>query len=304
MSITDTVLMIRPQNFGYNAAAALTNSFQQELPEAGRVRDIARTEFEHVVEELQKHEVEVIIFDEPAGAATPDAVFPNNWFSTHPDGSICTYPMLLESRRNERRAEVIDFLVKKFSYKALHRLEYFEKHNPPYFLEGTGSVVFDHQQKKAFAALSPRTSIPPLLKLCEILNYEAVAFTAYGPADELIYHTNVLMCIGESFAVIGLETLEESDRERISQSLTESGKEILVLNNDQIYQSFAGNMLQLRNKRQERLLLLSESAYQSLSTAQLTFLKNHNEVLIPVSIPTIEKCGGGSVRCMLAEIFY
>ncbi|MBD1395639.1 hypothetical protein H9Q13_00540 [Pontibacter sp. JH31] len=302
---TSTILMIEPTNFGFNPDAAETNAFQQHLSDftQGQVQDIALLEFRNAVEELRKLGVEVITFRDLENSATPDSIFPNNWFSTHPEGKLVTYPMAPASRRGERRADIIRHLKETCHCGEHVALEFYEDRETPVYLEGTGSLVLDRVNKIVYAATSPRTAIEPLLHFCGQLGYEAVTFEAYGPTGELIYHTNVMMCIGDTFAVVGMDVVEEQDRDRLYTSLTGSGKEIIEISKAQTHQHFAGNMLQIENKKGERILVMSKAAYASLNEKQLNRLRAHNEHLLYLPIHMIEKIGGGSIRCMIAEIF-
>lgn len=303
--ITDTLLMIEPSNFGFNLDASLTNSFQQALKEftPSQVQDIALLEFRNAVNVLREHGVEVIVMQDAPGSGTPDSIFPNNWFSTHMEGPIFTYPMAPMNRRKERREDIISFLNETYRYKEHIKLEEFELQSPPHFLEGTGSLVLDRANRIAYAALSPRTMEQPLTGFYNRLQFNPLTFRAYGPTGELIYHTNVMMSIGETFAAVGLEIIDEQDRGKVIDSLQDHGKEIIELSQQQVHYCFAGNMLQVRNKQGEKILVLSKTAFDSLSENQLNKFKMHNDHLLPIPIHMIEKCGGGSIRCMLAEIF-
>ncbi|PKV76137.1 citrulline utilization hydrolase CtlX [Pontibacter ramchanderi] len=302
---TSTILMIEPTGFAYNPEAAETNSFQRELQDftLAQVQDIALLEFKNAVAELRKLGVEVITMRDPENSGTPDSVFPNNWFSSHAEGQLVTYPMASVSRRNERRKEVLERVKHACQCDEHIALEFFEDEKSPVYLEGTGSLVLDRVNKIAYAAVSPRTSLVALQHFCDKLGYEAVTFEAYGPAGELIYHTNVMMCVGDTFAVVALDTVDEQDREKLYTSLHGSGKEIIEISKEQTYQHFAGNMLQLENKQGERILVMSKAAYESLTPEQLEHLKAHNEHLLYLPIHMIEKAGGGSIRCMIAELF-
>ncbi|MCP2044833.1 citrulline utilization hydrolase CtlX [Pontibacter sp. HSC-36F09] len=302
---TPIILMIEPTGFGYNPEAAATNSFQQELRDftPGQVQDIALLEFRNAVAELRNLGVEVITMRDPENAGTPDSVFPNNWFSTHAEGHLVTYPMASASRRNERRQEVIEQIKHACQCKEHVMLEFFEEQETPVYLEGTGSMVLDRVNKIAYAAVSPRTNEDVLRQFCDKLGYKAVTFEAYGSAGELIYHTNVMMCVGDTYAVVALETVAEQDREMLQTSLTENGKEIIEISKEQTYQHFAGNMLQVENQQGERILVMSKAAYESLTPQQLERMQAHNEHILYLPIHMIEKAGGGSIRCMIAELF-
>ncbi|MFD2245424.1 citrulline utilization hydrolase CtlX [Pontibacter ruber] len=302
---TSTILMVEPASFGFNEEAAKTNAFQRRLPDftPGQIQDIALLEFRNAVNELQGLGVEVLVIRDPENAVTPDSVFPNNWFSTHAEGKLITYPMTTAVRRMERRTDIIQQLKEACKCNEHVALEYFESQEEPLFLEGTGSMVLDRVNKIAYAAVSPRTALEPLQKFCDTLGYSAVTFEAYGPAGELIYHTNVMMCIGATFAVVAMDTVDEQDREKLYTHLTTSGKEIIEITKEQTYHSFAGNMLQIENKQGELILVLSKAAYESLTEQQLDQLRAHNEHLLALPIHMIEKIGGGSIRCMIAEVF-
>jgi hypothetical protein len=302
---TSTILMIEPANFGYNLEAAETNSFQQQLPDftSGQIQDIALLEFRNAVAELRALGVEVITFQDPENSVITDSVFPNNWFSTHHEGKVITYPMAVSSRRKERRTDIIQHLREACQCGEHVALEYFETQEAPAFLEGTGSLVLDRVNKIAYAALSPRTGLEPLQTFCDTLGYDAVTFSAFGPTGELIYHTNVMMCVGDTFALVGMDVVAQQDREKLRTNLTGSGKEVIEISKEQTYRHFAGNMLQVENKHGERILVMSKAAYESLTAAQLERLRSHNEHLLALPIHLIEKIGGGSIRCMIAEVF-
>jgi hypothetical protein len=302
---TSTILMIEPTGFGFNPEAASTNSFQKESCDftPSQVQDMAVLEFKNVVAELRNLGVEVITMRDPENAGTPDSVFPNNWFSTHASGHLVTYPMASPSRRKERRLEVIEQIKRACQCQKHVALESYEEQETPVYLEGTGSLVLDRVNKIAYAATSPRTALEPLRHFCDQLGYEAVTFKAYGPAGELLYHTNVMMCIGDTFAVVGMDVVDEQDREKLYTSLRGSGKEVIEISKEQTHRHFAGNMLQIENQQGERIVVMSKAAFESLGEEQLQRLKAHNEHLLYLPVHMIEKIGGGSIRCMIAEIF-
>lgn len=303
--ITDTILMIEPTNFCYNPDAAETNKFQKQVAgmTPAEVQANALQEFRQMVQQLQKVGVDVNVIPDVENSCTPDSIFPNNWFSTHQSGKLVTYPMAPVNRRGERRQDVIGFLMQKYSYREHVQLEYFEDMPEPRFLEGTGSMILDRVNRIAYAALSPRTELEPLQEFCKKLNYRPLTFRAYGPTGELIYHTNVMMCLGESFTIVGMDVVDVEGREKLRKHLESTGKEIIELTATQTHHHFAGNMLQLRNRQNETILVMSEAAYSSLTDDQLAKLKKHNDHLLHFPIHLIEQCGGGSVRCMIAEIF-
>ncbi len=301
---THQVLMIRPTNFGFNEEAFLSNSFQNKPTEQeeGSIQSLALGEFDAFVDQLKSVGVDVLVFEDIPNSQSPDSIFPNNWISTHENGLLFTYPMTVSNRRKERRQDIIDFLVAKNNYSWID-LSLSENHQPPQFLEGTGSMIFDHRTKKIYAALSPRTDEMLLHLFAKQLGYSVVSFTAYGKAQEKIYHTNVMLCIGETFAILGADTIDEKDRLAVVESIEKDGKTIVYLTNDQVYNHFAGNMLQLRNSKNERVLVMSNSAFTALTEEQLELIRKHNEHIVHASIPTIERIGGGSARCMIAEVF-
>lgn len=297
MQTTSNILLIRPANFAFNEETRASNVFQKALSEdAETVRQRASLEFETFASQLKSHGVNVFDFDDTPSPVKTDAVFPNNWVSFHADGTVVLYPMLSNNRRLERRADIIESLKDKFQITNIIDLSIYESEN--LFLEGTGSIVFDHSNKIAYAALSARTDKELFLNLCEKLNYKPVIFTAHDRSGSEIYHTNVMMCIGEDFAVICLESItDEGERANVFSKLATTGHEVVDLTFDQM-NSFAGNMLLVRND----LLVMSQSAHRSLTAAQKLALEKYCE-LLPLAIPTIETVGGGSVRCMIAEIF-
>ena len=301
---THQVLMIRPTNFGFNEEAFLSNSFQNKPTEQeeGSIQSLALGEFDAFVDQLKSVGVDVLVFEDVPNSQSPDSIFPNNWISTHENGLLFTYPMTVSNRRKERRQDIIDFLIAKNNYSWID-LSLSENHQPPQFLEGTGSMIFDHHAKKIYAALSPRTDEMLLHLFAKQLGYSVVSFTAYGKAQEKIYHTNVMLCIGETFAILGADTIDEKDRLAVVESIEKDGKTIVYLTNDQVYNHFAGNMLQLRNSKNERVLVMSNSAFTALTEEQLGLIRKHNEHIVHASIPTIERIGGGSARCMIAEVF-
>ncbi len=305
--IADTVLMIRPVNFGFNVQSAETNSFQKkvEMFSALQIQDIARLEFDHFVELLQSKNIEVMVFDDLKDPYTPDSIFPNNWISTCPHSKrVYTYPMCNEIRANERRRDVIQSISEKSNYTLDESLIDFEAKS--LYLEGTGSLVLDHENKIAYAAISPRTTQKVLEEWSLKTDYDVVAFKAYGPEGELIYHTNVMMCIADKYVVICLDSIkDESERNKVRQCLIEqSRKDIIEISLEQTHQHFTGNMLQLCNKNGEKFLVMSKSAERSLSPEQLDEIqKKHGNEIIAPSIHMIETIGGGSARCMIAEVF-
>ncbi len=299
---TDTVLMIRPAHFGYNPETAASNAFQHNEPgmESNDIAARALQEFDQLVLALESAGIEVLVAHDRPDVRTTDSVFPNNWVSFHEDGSVITYPMCSPQRRQERREDLLDEIGKKFRMEDRLRLERHEQENR--FLEGTGSLVLDRPHRLAYACLSNRTDEDLLDEFCTFSGYEAVVFQASDKNGQPIYHTNVMMAIGETFAVVALDTIKEpQDRAKVLAHLHHTKKEVVEITMEQVY-AFAGNMLQLRNKKGELFLILSQRAFDSLSEAQVSRLRAHTN-LLHIPVPTIETYGGGSVRCMIAEVF-
>ncbi len=302
--LAHTVLMVCPAAFGFNPETGASNPFQKPFPEltAGEVQELALYEFDQLAARLKKAGVTVIAVDDTDIPETPDAVFPNNWFCTHPGGPLLTFPMASKIRRLERRDDILARLEELTGASADRSLESFEQRGA--YLEGTGSMVLDHQNKLAYAALSSRTFEEVLAEYSALSGYQAVPFRALGPEGEAIYHTNVMMCLGPDFVIIGLDTIAPGDRERIAGLLEKTGKTILKLENRQVYEHFAGNMLCLASKSGGRVLVMSNAARLSLSAAQeATIVDKFGCTIVSSPIPVIERIGGGSVRCMIAEVF-
>lgn len=298
--LTDTVFMIRPSHFGFNEETSESNSFQSK-PEISvvEIRETAKKEFDQMVDLLRYNKINVTVFEESGNESLPDAVFPNNWISTHQDGMIVTYPMQSELRRKERREYIIDSLSSAFEVTRRYSLELFETQNQ--FLEGTGSLILDRQNERAYACLSPRTDVRLLHKFGLLTSYKMIFFHANDDQGKAIYHTNVMMALGEDFVVCCMEAVEKQKRAELLLSFQQTNKELLEISIDQM-KSFAGNMLELKNAEGRRILVMSQTAFDSLTPEQLVFLNNRTH-LLPISIPTIEKIGGGSTRCMIAEVF-
>jgi hypothetical protein len=297
---TSRIIMVRPAAFGFNPETAANNTFQH-VPDLDNevVKNRAIEEFDRLVELLVAEGVEVNVIQDTPVPATPDAVFPNNWISFHEDGTIVTYPMFASLRRQERRDELIQDL--ESSYAVLQRLD-FEGHEAQnLFLEGTGSMVLDRVNKIAYACLSPRTDPSVLDKWCRMMDYTPFTFIARYHGQE-IYHTNVMMAIGDGIAVVCLDVIEPPARgEELHTHLASYGREVVLLRKEQI-DSFAGNMLAIRNKKGEQLMVMSRSAHQSLDVSQIAAIERHARI-VSSDVQTIETIGGGSVRCMIAENF-
>lgn len=301
-NIANKILMVRPVSFGYNRQTAESNTFQKEVDlSAEEIQAKALSEFNLMADKLKELGIQVIIFDDLKEPHTPDSVFPNNWFSTHPDGRLCLYPMEAEVRRFERRSEIIDFFKENYLISQVLDFSKFEDQNK--FLEGTGSLVLDHKNNIAYASISSRTNEAVLDKWTKTLGFEATKFHSFDKQNIPIYHTNVMMCLGDNFAVICLESIaNDAERNEVTESLQNSGKEIIEISLEQM-ENFAGNMLLLENKSGEKILVMSKRAFDSLNTEQIQRLTSHAK-LASFDIDIIEQCGGGSVRCMIAEIFY
>lgn len=296
---TSNVLLIRPANFVFNEQTAVSNAFQNKTKEKN-LQQKALDEFEFVVKKMQTEGVNVRVFDDTVLPQKPDAVFPNNWVSFHADGTVILYPMCAPNRRQERRMDIIDELGKTFLIKNIIDLSGHENGN--IFLEGTGSIVFDHQNKIGYACISPRTDKELFMEVCNQLQYQPFYFYAHDRNGIEIYHTNVLMCIAEDFAVVCLDAFTgASEKEMVIYSLSKTGHEIIDISFDQM-NHFAGNMLALRNTENEQLLVLSQTAFNSLTHHQKKIIEKSSK-FVPLPIHTIETIGGGSARCMIAEIF-
>lgn len=298
--VTNTVLLIRPASFGFNTETEGSNAFQNKVIERRDViRDRALEEFDAFAAKLRSMGVNVEVYDDTSYPEKPDAIFPNNWISMHEDGKVILYPMLAENRRAERREDIIKELKEKFVVTDVLDLSEYEKEGK--FLEGTGSIVFDHENKVAYACLSPRTNKELFLKVCEFLDYTPVHFGGYDRNGKEIYHTNVLMCIGERFSVICLDCINESESGYVGDMLADTGHELIPITTEQM-ESFAGNMLFLKTNENKHILVLSQTAFDSLNESQKNRLSKYRE-LVPLSINTIETIGGGSARCMIGEVF-
>lgn len=299
MQTTSHILMIRPVQFGFNPETAVNNSFQ--LGSGGKdVQEKAVAEFDRLVALLRSHSVDVMVIEDSPHPHTPDSIFPNNWISFHENGTICLYPMFAPNRRRERKPQVLEKLAQ--NYRILQMLDMSHLEEDGLFLEGTGSMVLDRDNQLAYACLSPRTDPETLNRFCRKMKYTAVPFRAVDAQGQAIYHTNVMMCVTTSAVVICLDSIpSQQERENIEQHIRESGKEILPISMRQMEQ-FAGNMLQVENERGEKLLVMSSRSYGSLSTEQLNLLGELGRI-IHSPLDTIEDNGGGSARCMMAEIF-
>jgi hypothetical protein len=291
--------MIRPARFYPNPETAADNAFQRD---ANRDLDaltlVARNEFDAAVQTLRAAGVNVHVFEDTAEPEKPDAVFPNNWISTHHDGRIVLFPMYSALRRGERRQDIVEELCKHYRVTAV--IDYSAFEDEGCYLEGTGSLVFDHLNKIAYVSLSNRSNPEMVQRFAKDFSYEPITFTSTGSNGESIYHTNVMMCIGTAFAMVGLEMIpDKAERQQVRARLEKTGKEIVKLSADQI-SNFAGNAIELQNRHGEKLLVLSSRAARVLAEEQRERLSCYAR-LVPLELPTIE-FGGGSARCMIATI--
>lgn len=290
--------MIRPVNFAFNLETAGNNAFQIKN-NAKDVQQKALSEFDNFVLLLKENDVDVLIVEDTPHPHTPDSIFPNNWVSFHNDGTLLLYPMFAPSRRAERKEHVLEKIYKRFRITNKIDLSYYEKNN--LFLEGTGSMVLDRENKIAFACLSPRTNKKVLDDFCNKMNYEPIPFTAVDTNGMPIYHTNVLMCVADRYVVICLDSIINHDEKaQVTETILKTGKEIIDISFQQL-NAFAGNMLQIESRRGEKLLVMSTQAYRSLTEKQVQKLNTYDRI-IHSPLTAIETTGGGSARCMMAEI--
>ncbi len=297
--VPDCIFMVRPASFGFNSDTASTNAFQQSGANDEPVQEAAVAEFDAVIEKIRKATIEVLVVDDSILPEKPDAIFPNNWFSIHADGKLVLYPMLALNRRLERNKDYIDLFENRFGPLEIVDLTFYEGHQR--FLEGTGSIVFDHPNKIAYSCHSPRTDESVLEDVCKRLNYIPFLFHADDENGKPIYHTNVMLCVGEKVAVVCLDSIKnESEQEQLLRSFASTGHRVLSISYQQM-RCFAGNMIEVQSKTGKRFLLLSQKALDSLLDGQIKELSRHVE-LLPVNIPNIEKYGGGGIRCMVAGI--
>ncbi|MEE3226149.1 MAG: arginine deiminase-related protein [Bacteroidota bacterium] len=303
--VTDTVLMVRPASFRKNEETAVNNYFQEDLAlENEAINAQAQQEFDAFVIKLKAAGIHVLVLQDEKELNTPDSIFPNNWVSTHKNGDVALYPMYAENRRRERREEFFT-LLEDAGFAIKNVIDYTEAEEEGLFLEGTGSIILDRDNEKAYCALSARADEDLFIEFCEDFEYLPVLFTAnqtVGNERLPIYHTNVMMCIAEEFAVVCLQSIDDKkERKQVINQLKESGKEVIAITEAQMHQ-FAGNMLQVKNAAGKRFLVMSARAHQALDATQIASITKYCEILSS-DLTTIETCGGGSARCMLAEIF-
>ena len=302
MQTTDTVLMIEPAAFGFNAETAQNNYFQVNSENA-ETQNRALQEFNNFVEKLRSKGINVITVKDTLEPHTPDSIFPNNWISMHQDGTVVLYPMCAVNRRWERRNDILEILKRNFSVKEI--IDFSAPENDGKFLEGTGSMIFDHDNKLAYGSVSLRLDEQLFREFCEKFGFTPVVFHSYQTANNErlpIYHTNVMMCVADQFVVICLDCIDdETERIKVVNAIVNSGKEIIEISESQM-QRFAGNMLQLQNPEGKKFLVMSLSAYQSLTPEQILNIEKYSEIIYS-DLEIIETNGGGSARCMLAEVF-
>ena len=303
---TNSSLMIRPVAFRMNEQTAVNNYYQKVLDglSTETVNAKAQEEFDAFVNKLRMVGVDVIVVEDTKTPDTPDSIFPNNWISFHENGDVALYPMFAENRRHERREDVLDILEDQ-GFVINNIMDYTSAEEDGYFLEGTGSILLDRQNDKAYCALSPRADEELFIEFCEDFEYTPVIFEAFQTVNgerKLIYHTNVMMCLGETFAVICADCIDDKkERKMVLDSLRGDEKEVILITEDQV-NNFAGNMLEVKGSDDRRYLVMSKSAHQSLTKKQIAQLEEHVTILSS-SLDTIEACGGGSARCMMAEVF-
>ncbi|MCH6200844.1 arginine deiminase-related protein [Aquiflexum sp. LQ15W] len=302
---TSHILMVRPANFGFNPETAENNFYQKKDDrDSIEINRIAQSEFDGFVSLLQEKGVDVLVVEDTALPKKTDAVFPNNWFSSHQDGKLILYPLFSPNRRLERRKDIVETLIQRgFRISEIVDLTFFEQDNQ--FLEGTGSLILDRINKVAYACRSQRTHQIPLGYFGKLMGYKIVDFDASQIINAVvspIYHTNVMMHVGTEIAVVCLDSIPlASEKLKVQDYLERTGKKMIPITARQKFQ-FAGNMLEIQNKKGEKFTVMSDSAFQSLGEVQINTIKRYTEIVVP-KIPTIEKIGGGSVRCMIAEIF-
>ena len=303
----NSILMIRPVAFRMNEQTAVNNYYQKVLDglSSDSVNAKAQEEFDAFVTKLRMVGIDVTVVDDTIEPSTPDSIFPNNWISFHENGDVVLYPMFAENRRLERREDILDILEGKGFQINDEIMDYSSAEDDGFYLEGTGSIVLDRQNGKAYCVLSPRADEELFIEFCEDFDLNPIIFEAFQTVNgerKLIYHTNVMMCVGDSFAVICADCIDDrKERKMVLDSMKSDGKEIILITEDQM-NNFAGNMLELQGADQRRYLIMSTSARKSLTKKQITQLEEYTTI-VSSSLDTIEACGGGSARCMMAEIF-
>ena len=302
---TNTILMIRPVSFRMNEQTAVNNYYQESIDlKNAEINSKAQQEFDAYVEKLESFGINVVVVSDTKEFDTPDSIFPNNWISFHADGTVAIYPMYAENRRLERREDVLEELEKQ-GFLIENIVDYISAEEEQVFLEGTGSMILDRENKKAYCALSPRADEDLFIEFCEDFEYTPVVFTANQTVNnkrEAIYHTNVMMCVAATFAVVCLSSIDDKkERKNVLKHLKEDKKQIIDITEEQV-NNFAGNMLQVKGNNDEQFLVMSQAALDCLTESQKAQINKHCKI-ISSSLTTIETCGGGSARCMMAEVF-
>ncbi|MCB4798638.1 citrulline utilization hydrolase CtlX [Neotamlana laminarinivorans] len=300
---TNTILMVRPVNFRLNEQTVVNNYFQESIS-VNNINTEAQKEFDDFVKKLENVGVNVIVVNDNKQTDTPDSIFPNNWVSFHENGDVALYPMFAENRRLERREDILETIEEK-GYVINNIVDYTSAETEGIFLEGTGSIILDRKNRKAYCALSARADEDLFIEFCEDFEYSPIIFTAYQTVDSKrkpIYHTNVMMCVAETFAIICLGSIDDKkERKAVIKSLKEDNKVIIDITEEQVAQ-FAGNMLQVKGENNDRYLVMSASAYSALTSFQIKIIEKHCKILFS-NLNIVETCGGGSARCMMAEVF-
>ena len=301
---TNSILMIRPINFGYNEDTAKDNHYQIKNLIIKNLNERAQKEFDNMVENLKQNGISIHVFQDDENDYTPDSIFPNNWISFHENGDVVLYPMCAENRRLERRPEVLEFLEGE-GFTISNIIDYSSAESENKFLEGTGSMILDRENRVAYCSISNRSNEDLFIEFCEDFEFTPVLFNSFQSVgnDRLpIYHTNVMMCIAKDYVIICLDSIDnKKQRKNISDFINGSGKKLIEISEKQV-ESFAGNMLELINENGESVLVMSKSAEDSLNENQKNTITKYSRI-VSCDINTIEVCGGGSARCMMAEIF-
>lgn len=301
MPVASTILMIRPAAFSFNEQTAANNFFQtNDATDQQALQQQVLKEFDNMVQTLVDHDIEVLVIEDTPDPPKPDAIFPNNWFCTFPSGELAVFPMYAPNRRDEKRDDILKWLAENFTVSTIEDWSEYEAEGR--FLEGTGSMIIDHARRIIYACLSDRTNATVLEKFSAAHGYHAITFTATDNKGRPVYHTNVVMCLGDRFAVLCAEAIkDETEKIAVTQLLESTIGEVITITPDQMH-AFAGNMLQLQNMHGDRFIIMSQTAWDSLDAAQRKRLQLFAKPLV-IAVPTIEKVEGGSVRCMMAEIF-
>jgi len=296
------LMMVRPVRFCYNEETAVDNAFMTNISSNKEsTQEKARQEFDNYVSILKSKGVEVACFEDTLEPHKPDSIFPNNWISFHEDGTIVLYPMKAMNRRVERREDIVEGLEKTFGYRISQKIDITGEEKNERFLEGTGSIIFDYINKIAYACVSQRTHKEVLEEIASKIGFKAHTFSSVDENGKEIYHTNVMMCLGERFALVCAQSIRnETEREKLVNSLKETGHEVIFLTYEQI-NHFAGNALEVSNPKGDKYLIISKSGFESLTEEQKTIIEQYDEI-VPIPLDTIETIGGGSARCMIADI--